>query len=270
MRRCRSQSSACRRQLDSEGKHNVTPTLPLLIRLLKGTVPMDIPAFYNSEYHLSEHWDYYSELQSLQSSGIPSSMISEAETLWDSDWEIPAGWSNDWVNFSSIHHWIMPMPWWGISDRGFILSGPMTTYMRIRLGIVGEIVPVAYWTANHRCLLFRVGRKAFVCHYDNLESDNQSIGSLPYPIDEVLKGGRLNRIFTRSIIDARENEDSGLYAHRERFQSFLRAVSYAEKHLQLKSRPNDWTHAQWVDLVRAVPYKYQALNEPQGVVSLAE
>lgn len=112
---------------------------------------MDLPLFYS----IRRKYRFNDELP------------EETIRLIASDWTDPRldhvnieGWSSDWVRFTRIWDWILPVSRWGTLDRDF-LHETDNVFFRNHLQTVGEIIPVLYRVKNHYEVVFRIGERLF-------------------------------------------------------------------------------------------------------------
>ncbi|KAL5513817.1 hypothetical protein ACEPAH_4218 [Sanghuangporus vaninii] len=121
--------------------------------------------------------------------GLPEDVIVQATA----DWRDPriglitiGGWTNDWLKFEDIWHWILPFSRWGPLDTDFHdeING---VFFRYRLQTLGEIVPILYHTSNQQEIVFRIGQRIF---YSDPEQDDMNeqgcLGVLPLTYDQFL------------------------------------------------------------------------------------
>lgn len=97
--------------------------------------------------------------------GESDTLVEEAIQAWRSRVPLPqvSGWSSDWSAFQNINQWIAPFPRWGALDKIINRDTSIATRLRVRLGTLGEIIPVLFDELDHLRVLFRVGDRLYYC-----------------------------------------------------------------------------------------------------------
>ena len=120
-------------------------------------------------------FSYYSRAH-LEDSWLPLDLVEDVVETWDAFFDkerlvLPNGWSNDWWNFKYLDHWILPTPRWNLQDAAFARQYQLIIRTRSRLGLLGDIIPIAYEGETHESIVFCVGPPPYFCSFSVVDLD---------------------------------------------------------------------------------------------------